>query len=300
MMKFYLKKKFNLNMKKEELFWGIVFVSPGFIFFIIFMLFPIILGFVLSFFRWDVIRPIRFVGLSNFIKMFTEDPKMGQVATSTLIYIVEVIPASVIISLVFAILLTKIKKFRGFFQSIYFLPLIASTVAISLVWRYVYSANFGLLNSLLRFFLDENIDWLRDPRFALSAISIIMIWKNISFNIILFLAAVRNVPDQLYEAARIDGCRELGLFKYITIAQIKPTIVLVTILTIVTSFYNGFDIVRVLTKGGPLYKTSIYVYYIFEQGFDKLKIGYSSAISFIFFIIIAVFTIIQLQTQREE
>jgi len=299
-MRRFIKKRFNLSQKNEELFWGIAFSAPGLIFFTIFMLVPIIMGFVLSFYRWDVIRPMRFIGFDNFVKIFTGDPKMGQVAISTVLYTLEVIPASVIISLIFAILLTKIVRFRSFFQSIYFLPLVASTVAISLVWRYVYSANFGLLNSMLRFFLDENIDWLQNPRFALLAVSVIMIWKNIAFNIILFLAAVRNVPDHLYEAARIDGCRELGLFKYITIPAIKPTIVLVTILTVVTSFYNGFDVVRVLTQGGPLYKTSIYVYYMFEQGFDKLKIGYSSAISFIFFIVIAIFTVIQLQFQRED
>ena len=291
-------KKFSLSSRKREYLWSLIFHSPGFIFFTIFLLTPILFSLYLSFFRWDVIRPMKFIGLSNFIKIFTKDPKMGQVTLNTFIYILEVVPASVFIPLIIAVLLTKIKVLRGFYQSIYFLPLISSTVAVALVWRWIYSKDYGLLNSILSFALKENINWLRDTRFTLLAISIIVFWKTIPINIILFLAAVRDVPKEFYEAGKIDGCREIGLFKYVTWPLVSPTIFFVLILTIITSFFNGFDVVKVLTQGGPLDTTNIYVYYLYDRAFTNFQMGYASAMSFIFFIAILIFTYIQFVLQR--
>lgn len=292
-------KKIRLNTIKKEYLWSVLFQAPAFIFFTIFLLGPIFFSIFLSFFKWDVIKPMKFYGISNYVKFFVTDPRMGKVILNTIIFIFEVVPASIIIPLILAILLTKIRVARSFFQAIYFLPLVSSTVAISLVWRWVYSTEYGILNSILSIFTDQKISWLRDSRFALLAISIIVIWKTIPINTILFIAAVRNVPSDLHEAARIDGCREIGLFKYVTFPLVTPTIFFVMILTMITSFFNGFDVIKVLTRGGPLDATNIYVYYLYEKAFSNFQFGYASAISVIFFLIILAFTYIQFILQKK-
>jgi multiple sugar transport system permease protein len=241
---------------------------------------------------------MRFVGFLNYIKLFSTDPKMGQVALNTFIFLIEVVPASVIIPLIIAVLLSKTRIFKKLLQSIYFLPLISSNVAIALVWRWIFSKNYGLVNAIISFATEENIYWLGDTRFALLVISIIVIWKTIPLNIILLIAAVRDIPKEYYESAELDGCNEFDLFRHITFPMVSPTTFFVLILTLITCFFNGFDIIKVLTQGDPIDSTNIYVYYLYESAFLNQKMGYGSAISFVFFIFILIFTIIQFRLQR--
>ena len=171
-------------------------------------------------------------------------------------------------------------------------------MAIALVWRWIFSTKYGFVNAILDFILKDNINWLGDPRFALLSISIIVIWKTIPLNIILYIAAVRNIPQELYESARLDGASEFKLFRYITIPSVSPTTFFVLILTIVSSFFNGFDVIRVLTQGGPVDSTNIYVNYLYEKAFLDQRFGYGNTISFVFFIFILIFTIWQFRLQR--
>ena len=290
--------KVFFNSRRKEYLWSILFHGPGFVFFTIFFLAPILFSIFISFFKWRVISPMRFAGLANYIKIFS-DPKIGQVSTNTIIFVLEVLIFSVVISLLIAILLSKIKISKSFFQSIYFLPLISSGVSVALMWRWIYSEEYGILNVLLKFFIKENIAWLNDSRFALTSIAIILIWKIIPLNVILFTAAVKNVPASLYEAAKIDGCREIGLFWYVTLPMISPTLFFVIILTLINSFFAGFDLVKVLTQGGPLNSTNTYAYYLYEVAFNNFQFGYASSIAFMFFAVILIITYVQFVLQKK-
>lgn len=287
-----------MTRTRSEAWWGAVFIAPGLIMFIVFLLGPILFSLYASFFRWDLISPMRYTGLANYARFFSGDQETSRVFESTVVFLVEVVPISVFLPLFIAVLLTDVRKLRAPFQTIYFLPLISSNVAIALVWRWIFSKSYGLLNALLQFGLTENIYWLGDTRFALSAISTIVIWKTIPLNIILYLAAVRDVPRELYESARIDGCGEPRLFWYITFPMVSPVTFFVFVLTLVTSTFNGFDVVKVLTQGGPVDSTNIYVYYLYEQAFRNMRMGYGSAISFVFFLFLFGFTLVQFWLQK--
>ncbi len=276
--------------RRSEYILALLFIIPGYSLFILFNWGPNIMSLILSFFKWDIFTPMKFIGLDNFIKLFTEDPLIPQITLNSFLYFLYTIPAMVILPLIIAILLSKITIMRGFFQSIYFLPIIASGVSISIMFRYIYSPSNGLINNLL-FFIDKNINWLTDTKTVLFAISIIIVWKSVPFYTILYLAHVRNIPSEQYEAAKIDGCRELGLLRYITLPAVKTTVTLISILSVSNSFFNGFEQVKVLTEGRPLNASNIFAYYIFKTGVEDINVGYSSAIAFMFFILFAVIAI---------
>lgn len=292
--------KFKINLEKNEYIWSGLFLAPGFLFFLIFLLIPIFFSLYVSFFKWDLLTPMKFIGFNNYINLFCNDPKVRQVVLNTFIFLIEVVPISVFLPLIIAVLLSKVGLLKNFFQSVYFLPLISSNVAIALVWRWIFSKNYGLVNALISFITKENINiyWLGDTKYALTIISIIVIWKTIPLNVILFIAAVRDIPQELYESARLDGCSEFNLFKYITFPMASPTTFFVLILTLTTCFFNAFDIIKVLTQGDPIDATNIYVYYLYESAFLNQKMGYGSAISFVFFIFILFFTIFQFRLQK--
>lgn len=287
-----------MKRSTNEALWGVAFLTPGFLAFVVFLLVPIIFSLYISFFRWDLISPMRFVGLANYVRFFSGDQETTRVFVSTIGFLVQVVPLSVFLPLIIAVFLTDIPHFRQSFQTVYFLPLISSNIAIALVWRWIFSRSYGLLNAILSVVTEENINWLGDAATALPAVSTIVVWKTIPLNIILYLAAVRDVPRELYESAKLDGCNDWQLFRRITFPMVSPVTFFVFVLTLVTSTFNGFDVVRVLTQGGPVDATNIYVHYLYESAFLNQRMGYGGAISFIFFLIIFGFTLIQFRLQR--
>jgi ABC-type sugar transport system permease subunit len=288
----------KMRDRREESLWGVAFLAPGLFFFVAFLLFPIFYGLFVSFFRWDLINPMQYVAFGNYYRFVLEDPKTGRIAVNTLVFLVEVVPLSVFLPLIIAVLLSRTGGLKTVYQPIYFLPLISSNVAVALVWRWIFSKNFGLLNSILLHVSQKRIDWLGDQHFALACISLIVVWKTLPLNIILMIAAVRDTPRELYESATLDGCGELPTFRYITFPMVSSTTFFVLVLTLITCFFNGFDIIRVLTQGGPIDSTNIYVYYLYENAFLNQRMGYASAISFIFFIFILIVTLLQFRLQR--
>jgi len=280
---------------------GYAFLLPNYILYIIFGLLPIIIGIVLSFYRWNIVSTPEFIGMGNFIRLFTRDIFIKQVTINTIYYLVIVLPAIVFLPLVFAILLSKIKALRGFFQSIYFVPIIISPVVVAIIWRFIYSPNNGILNFMLLELsvINEPIKWLNNARFSLLAIMVVVIWKMIPLYIIFYLSNVRNIQPELYESAKIDGCRELGLFKYITLPFVRPTMVLVFIHGINTSFWTGFAMVKVLTEGRPINSTNIFPYYIYQRGIEDVNVGYASTISLLFFIFFAILSVVLMKVQQK-
>ena len=192
---------------------------------------------------------------------------------------------------------SKLAKYKSFFRTVYFLPVVTSLIAVAIVWRYLYHPAHGLLNYLLSFFDIAPIDWLGNPHIAMPAIIILAVWKNFGYNMLIFIAGLQNISEDLYEAAHLDGASAWQQFKEITLPMLKPTTVFVVMITVI-GYFQLFAEPYVMTQGGPLNSTMSIVLLMYEQGFRWWSIGFAAAIAFVLFIIIMFFTLIQILLQR--
>ncbi|MFL2072420.1 carbohydrate ABC transporter permease [Marinilactibacillus psychrotolerans] len=238
-------------------------------------------------------------GISNFIEVL-QDPEFILAIRNTFIFVLGVVPASIIISLGIAVLLNKIKVLSGFFRSIYFLPFVTSTVAISIVWSWIYHSRFGLMNYALGLLGIEPIEFLTDPKYSMLALVIMAIWKGLGFNIILFLVGLNNIDENYYSAAKIDGARGWERFTNITIPLLGPTMFLVSVMGVINSF-KVFDEVFALfqSRPGPAGSALTVVYYIFQKFYQESQYGIAAAAGIVLFLIILVFTLIQMAFNKK-
>ena len=268
------------------------FLAPAVIAIFIFFFIPVIAAFVMSFTDFDIyalgnFNTIRFIGFNNYSKLF-EDPLFWQSLQNTIYYVVLATPLAIAVSLGAAILLnSKLIKYKGFFRLSYFIPYITTLVAVAIVWRFIYHPKFGILNYFLGLFGVDPIDWLGDPNLAMPAIVIMSVWKTFGYNMIIFIAGLQNIPEDLYEAASLEGANEWQKFKTVTIPMLAPTTLFVSIITIV-GYFQLFAEPYIMTQGGPLNKTLSIVQYMYQQGFRWWNMGYSASISFVLFFIILV------------
>jgi multiple sugar transport system permease protein len=286
-----------LTERRTEILAGVLFHLPALLFFATFVVVPIFWGLGLAFYDWDVIHAATFVGTENFARYLT-DPVAQQVTRNSLVYSLEVVPLSVVISLFLALLLNARLRGIGVFRWLYFMPLVTSTVAVALVWRWIFNGNYGLVNVVFGFVLPQRIEWLNNEATVLHVISFMSIWRSLPVNIILFLAGLQDVPAELYEAAQIDGANRVQQVRFVTWPSITPTVFLVFVLQVIGSFFGAFDLVAVLTQGGPVNSSEVVVYYIYEQAFRYFQIGYASAIAFVLFVVVLSITLIQWRLQK--
>ena len=280
------------------------FLAPAVIAIFIFFFIPVIAAFIMSFTDFDIyalgnFNTIRFIGFNNYSKLF-EDPLFWQSLQNTIYYVVLATPLAIAVSLGAAILLnSKLIKYKGFFRLSYFIPYITTLVAVAIVWRFIYHPKFGILNYFLGLFGVDPIDWLGDPNLAMPAIVIMSVWKTFGYNMIIFIAGLQNIPEDLYEAASLEGANEWQKFKTVTIPMLAPTTLFVSIITIV-GYFQLFAEPYIMTQGGPLNKTLSIVQYMYQQGFRWWNMGYSASISFVLFFIILVVTILQFKLQKNR
>ncbi|MDI6802796.1 MAG: sugar ABC transporter permease [Bacteroidota bacterium] len=278
------------------------FLTPALAAIFIFFFLPVIAAFVMSFTDFDIyslgnIQYVRFVGFRNYLQLFN-DPLFWQAFQNTFYFVLVGGPLSVAVSLAAAILLnSKLVRFKSFFRVIYFAPVVTTLVAIAVVWRFVYHPRFGLLNYFLSFFGVTPIDWLGDPTYAMPAIILLAVWKNFGYNMIIFIAGLQNIPDELYEAARIDGANARQQFLFITIPMLAPTTLFVSIITMI-GYFQLFAEPYVMTQGGPLNSTLSIVLLMYQQGFRWWNMGYSASLAFVLFVIILIGSIIQFRLQK--
>jgi multiple sugar transport system permease protein len=298
-----------------------LYLLPALILLLAFRLLPIVMSFVISFFEWTLHGTGGFILFHNYIKLFS-DPEFWQSMMNTVWLVVFVVPASLIFSLLFAVLLNQIKALRGLFRTIYFLPFVTSMVAVSIVWKIIFSEQTGLANKFLAIFSIEPQKWLAEargifdiffsgigihlpgwaagPSQALFAIIIMTVWKSLGYNTIIYLAGLQNIAKDYYEAAEIDGAGKLKQFFRITLPLVSPTTYYVLMMTTIVTF-QAFSQVYLMTgppKGGPLGTTNLIVYYIFQKGFDAQEMGYASAAALVLFIVILGLTIIQKRLEK--
>lgn len=280
-----------------------IFLTPALLAIFVFFLIPVIAAFIMSFTDFDIyslgnFHFARFIGLTNYIKIF-DDPLFWQALKDTLYFVVAGGPLSIAVSLGAALLLnSKLVKFKGAFRLIYFMPVVTTLVAVSVLWRFIYQPRFGILNYLLGFLGVNPIDWLGDPHWAMPAIILMAVWKNFGYNMIIFIAGLQNIPEDLYEAANIEGASAWQQFKHITIPLLAPTTLFISIITMI-GYFQLFAEPYIMTQGGPLNSTLSIVLYMYQEGFRWWNMGYSSALAFILFFIILVISLIQLKVQKE-
>ncbi|MEX1275635.1 MAG: sugar ABC transporter permease [Bacteroidota bacterium] len=288
----------NRSLRRAALLFLVPALLPIFLFFFV----PALAAFVLSFTDFDIyslgdFRNARFVGLKNYLQLF-DDPLFWKAMGNTLYFVVVGGPLSVAVSLGAALLVhAKLTRFKGFFRSVYFAPVVTTLVAVAVVWRYLYHPRFGLLNYGLSFLGVDPIDWLGDPVWAMPAIILLSVWKGFGYNMIIFVAGLQSIPEELYEAARIDGANAWQQFRSVTVPMLVPTALFVGIITMINNF-QLFAEPYVMTQGGPVNSTLSIVLLMYQQGFRWWNLGYSAAIAFVLFAIILAGSIVQAYLQK--
>lgn len=265
-------------------------VSPYLVHFILFVAFPVGFSIVLTFHKWNIISPMEFTGLNNYIRLFNDKTFLKSMG-NTIIFLLIHIPLQIIFALFLAEILNQKIKLRGVFRGAFFLPVIVSGVVVTILWQQLYGYDTGLLNRLLVMIGLDKIGWLTDPNIAMASIAVMATWKNVGLYIVLFLVGLQTVPTQYYEAADLEGATHLQKFFKITLPMINPTIFMVMILSTIGGF-SLFIEPYIMTGGGPLNSTVSAVLYIYKQGFFYYHMGYAATLGLFFaFIILAVIMI---------
>lgn len=270
-----------------------IFILPAMLGTLIFIIIPVICSFGLSFVKWDLLNPIQYVGLANYREIFTE-PLFGKIFLNTLVFAISTSLLGVIIPLVLSVILNN--KIRGseFYKTAYFLPFITPMIVIGIVWQWIFDPNIGLLNKLLHL----HINWLYDTHWALPALIIVSVWKLIGYNMIIFLSSLSGISNSMFEAAKIDGAGPCKTFWYVTIPLMSPTIFFVIIITAISSF-QVFDLIYLMTQGGPLDSTNVLVYAIYKNAFEYFNVGKASAIAYVLFVVILALTLVQWSLRKK-
>lgn len=285
-------------MAKKQNAIGRLFVAPPVILFLVFTLLPMIMAIVLSFMDYDIINKPSFVGVDNFKKMI-HDEFFWISLKNTCYYTVLYVPSGLLLSLGAALFLNSDKRMVGLFRTLFYLPVLSSSVATATLWFWILNPQLGLLNGVLEIFHITGPAWLYDSKLAMIAIVMMSLWAGFGANMMIFLSGLKGIPQLYYEAAKVEGAGRWQMFRRITLPSLTKTTFLVSTMLIIATF-QVFDQAFILTKGGPGNATITLVYYIYNNGFSNLKMGYASSISLILFLIILTMTIINQKINKAE
>lgn len=268
-------------------------ILPALIGTLIFIVIPVVFSFGLSFCDWDLLSPVHFAGLKNYFELFTSS-NFALILKNTFVFAICVTLIAVVIPVILAAVLNN--KIRGseLFKTAYFLPFITPMIVIAIIWEWIFDPNFGLLNYLLK----AHINWLYDTKTALFALIIVSAWKLIGYNMVILLSGFSTINQNIYESAKIDGAPPVSTFFKITLPLLSPTIFFVVIITTISSF-QVFDLIYLMTQGGPMDSTNVLVYWIYKNAFEFFNIGAASAGAYILFVIVFVLTVIQWNIRKK-
>jgi multiple sugar transport system permease protein len=277
-------------------------VSPALLAVLAFFVLPVLAAFALSFTDFDIygvadLDNVRLVGVDNYVRLM-HTPLFWKALANTALFVFVGAPLSIAVSLGAAVLLhSKLVRWRGVFRTALFAPVVTTVVAVAVIWRYVLHTRYGFLNYVLDSLGLHGVDWLGDPRWAMPAIILFAVWKNFGYNMVIFLAGLQNIPEDHYEAARLDGAGAPAQFRYITLPALGPTTLLVTVMTMV-GYFQLFAEPYVMTRGGPVQSTTSVLYFMFEEGFQWWNLGFASAVAFVLFALLLAGTGLQLYLAR--
>lgn len=284
------------SLAVQEALWGYAMAAPLLVGFGVFFYLALVASLLIGFTEWDVLTPPRWVGLGNYARLF-RDPLFYKALWNTMRYTLMSVPVGQVISLTLALALNTRLRFRNLYRLAFFLPLLTMPVAIAVVWKWIYNPDFGLLSQLLRPLGFPRVAWLGEARWAMPALVVIALWRQSGYGMVIFLAGLQNIPRTYYEAAQVDGANRWQQFWYITLPLLTPTLFFSLVTALIDSF-QVFDLVFVMTRGGPLNSTRTLVYNIYEDAFRYFHMGYATATSWVLFLIILAVTIIQWRAQR--
>lgn len=290
-------QRFKRSLGKA--FWGYVFVLPSLLIIILFKLVPLIVGFVISFTNWNLLSSPEFVGLQNYARLFT-DPNTGKIFGNTFYYSALSVPLNLVISLGLAVALNQKLKGLSFFRTAYYIPVVTASVAVSAIWVWLLS-DYGFVTIGLKSIGIVIPNVLQNTHTALTAITLVDVWKNLGFNVIIFLAALQDVPEELRDAARVDGASSVETFRHVTLPLITPSLFFTGVMGVIGSL-QAFDLVYNMSmkhEGGPARSTSTVGFYIWQNAFKYSNMGYAAAISFALMAILMVLTIIQWRLRKK-
>ena len=283
---------------------GWLFLAPALVLIGLFFFLPVVAALVLSFTDYDIYAlgdsaNARWVGLDNYLRLL-RTPLFWTALQNTFYFALVGGPLSIGVSLAAALLVNaKLVRFKGFFRTVYFIPFVTTLVAVAIVWRYLYHPQYGLLNYVLGLLNLGPVDWLGDPKWAMPAIILLAVWKNFGYNMLIFIAGLQAIPEELYEAAHLDGASAWQRFRHVTIPMLGPTLLFVSVITMI-GYFQLFAEPYVMTQGGPLRATTSVVLMMYEEGFRWWRMGFAAAVAFVLFLVILAATLVQFRVQRER
>jgi len=290
--------RYTLRRMRRE--WSAyVFLAPGLIVFSVFTVFALIFAFYLTFHEWSIIQPEKpFVGLQNYSNMI-QDEQFRRSVINTAYYTGGSVPLTMGIGLLIALLLNQPIRFRGLFRTIYFLPVVTPLVVTAILWKWLYNGDYGLFNYYLlkTHLIHDPLLWLSDKNLAMPAVILMSVWAGVGFSMVIYLAGLQAIPEELYEAAQLDGAGAFAKFRYITLPLLSPTTLFLLVMGIIGSF-QIFTQIFVMTSGGPVERTTTMVYYIYESAFKFYEMGYASTLAYGLFALLFLVTLLQLRLYR--
>lgn len=280
-----------------------LFLTPALGLISLFFFLPVLASFLLSFTDFDIyaiadLSNVRLVGMRNYTRLI-DSPIFWIALKNTFYFVLVGGPLTMAVSLGAALLVNaRLVRFRGFFRTLYFAPFVTTLVAVAIVWRYLYHRQYGLINHALGAVGIPPVDWLGDPSWAMPAIILLAVWKNFGYNMLIFIAGLQAIPQELYEAAYLDGAGPWRRFRHVTLPMLGPTLLFVGLITMI-GFFQLFAEPYVMTQGGPLQSTTSMVLLMYEEGFRWWRMGYAAAVAFVLFLVILAFMLVQRRLQRE-
>ncbi|GIF77945.1 carbohydrate ABC transporter permease [Asanoa siamensis] len=285
------------TMWRERSAYG--FLAPGLILFSVFTVFALLFAFYLTFREWNILEPEKpFVGLQNYRDM-VGDEDFRRSIINTAYFTGASVPLGMVVGLGVALLLNQPIRGRGLLRTLYFLPNVTPFVVAAIVWKWLYNGDFGLFNYYLlkTHLITEPLVWLSDKNLAMPAVVLMSVWSSVGFSMVVYLAALQSIPNDLYEAARIDGAGAWARLRHVTLPMLRPSTLFLMVMGIIGSF-QVFTQIYIMTSGGPLNRTTTMVYYIYEAAFKFYEMGYASTLAYALFLMLLVFTALQLRLYR--
>lgn len=277
-----------------------VFLAPGLLLFSIFTVFALLFSLYLTFHEWSIIEPDRpFVGLDNYRRM-VDDERFRQSVINTAYYTGATVPLTMAVGLLVALLLNQPIRGRGLFRTLYFLPVVTPFVVVAIIWKWLYNGDFGLFNYYLlkANLIQEPLLWLADKNLAMPAVVLMSVWSGVGFSMVIYLAGLQSIPEEMYEAAKVDGAGPWSRLRHITVPMLAPTTLFLMVMGVIGSF-QVFTQIFIMTSGGPVGRTTTVVYYIYEAAFKFYEMGFASTLAYGLFAMLFVFTLLQLRMYRK-
>jgi len=285
------------GLRRQEEVTGWLFVTPVALGILIFSIYPVLFSLYASLTSWDLISPPHWIGIQNYVDLFTTDRFFGVALRNSAVYSLGTVLPGLALALIFAVLLNQEISGRFVYRAIYFIPVVAPGVAVAILWTWIYEPNFGILNFLLRIVGIRGPRWLGSSQWALISIIIMAIWSGLGYDIVIFLAGLQSISKDYYEAAAIDGANALQKFRHVTLPLLSPVTFFVLVLGVINSF-QAFTAPYVMTGGGPANATMMLVLYLYNQAFRFQHMGLASAVAYCLFFIVVGLTVVNFRLQR--